>query len=141
MVGQASEIRPGTVLIREGTALPGGVRIQMQPLVAGWQIVKDSSTDIDRAITKAGWHFFYLAEELEQAALGRSVEMAIIKALQKLARDVERENKNAFEITDIRTRHLLGLHRARVKAHARHIKASPIGLRELDTTDIVREAI
>jgi hypothetical protein len=46
---------------------------------------------------------------------------------ENIANSLRRQSHSrvAFEITDFRTRHLLALHRARVKAHARHIKASP----------------
>jgi hypothetical protein len=123
---EVSAIRSGTVLIHDKAVLPGGIEFRTQPIVPGWHVIRDrSSADLDRAIAKAGWHFFYLAEELEESALGRSPGAALKKAVQKLATRMERDHRNALEITDIRLRPLLGLCYARLRAHPRHVKKTP----------------
>jgi hypothetical protein len=123
---EVSAIRSGTVLIHDKAVLPGGIEFKTQPIVPGWHVVRDSSSaDLDRAITKAGWHFFYLAEELEESALGRSPAAALTKAVQKLATKMERDHRNALEITGVRLRPLLGLCYARLRAHPRHVKKTP----------------
>ena len=58
-----------------------------------------SSSDIDRAIAGCGWHFFYLAGELHDGALPLDGGRAVIKALTKIARNIE-ENLNAMKGSD-----------------------------------------
>lgn len=66
------EVRPGVVLIRQDTALPQGVQLHTYAFTPGWQMVADAAgAQVDWAITKAGWHFFYLAPELEASAFAR----------------------------------------------------------------------
>jgi hypothetical protein len=126
MTNEESTIRPGTVLIHDKAVLPEGVEFRTESIVPGWQAIREStSADVGRAITKAGWHFFYLAAELSESAIARSAVAALKKAVQKLATQVERDHKNALEITDVRIRHLPGLDYARLKAHARHVKKTP----------------
>lgn len=126
MTPQSLVIQPGTVLIREGTAWPDGVQFATRAFIPGWQAVEGStSAQIDRAINKAGWHFFYLAAELQESALGRELQTAIDKAVRKLAAVVERDSRNALEITGVRIRRLPGLFYVTLKAHARHIKDTP----------------
>ncbi len=133
MTNNINVIRPGAILIHERAVLPDGVRFQTQPFAPGWQIVLDGTSDeVDRAITKAGWHFFYLAEELERAAIARSAETAVRKAVQRLAWEMEQERKNAFEITDVHVRRILGFYYVRLEAHARHVKKTLFLFDDLD---------
>jgi hypothetical protein len=57
MARNSGELRSGTVLLREHTQLPAGVQFNTQAALPGWRVVTGaSSADIDRAISKAGWH-------------------------------------------------------------------------------------
>ena len=56
---------------------------------------------------------------------------------QKIVSTTEAQNFNALQIVEVTTRRFLGLHYAKVIAHARHIKRSPF-LRDLDPYHVSR---
>ena len=79
-------IKPGTILIKEGTLLPEVLRFESEPCVPGWRLVKDlDGCGLDRKIREAGWTFFGRAGQLgatvfgidEQKMLGRAVEQIL----------------------------------------------------------------
>jgi hypothetical protein len=64
-------IKPGTILIKEGTLLPETVRFESESCVSGWRLVKDlDAWGLDRKIREAGWTFFCIAGQLGATVFG-----------------------------------------------------------------------
>jgi len=64
-------IKPGTILIKDGTLLPETVRFESEPCVPGWRLVKDlDGCGLDRKIREVGWTFFCLAGQLGATVFG-----------------------------------------------------------------------
>ena len=65
------KISSGTILIKEGTALPAALPFESEPYSSGWRLVKDLDGDgLDRKIHEAGWTFFCLAGETKVTVFG-----------------------------------------------------------------------
>ncbi len=55
----------GSLFIREGTLLPGGLIIETEAFIPGWRAVRNcDGYRLGRKIEEAKWNFFYLAGEV-----------------------------------------------------------------------------
>jgi len=63
-------ITVGKIFIREGTELPGAVRLESEPYAAGWRLVKNLDGDgLGRKIHEGGWTFFCRASDIKAITL------------------------------------------------------------------------
>ena len=137
VVATTEDIRTGSVLIKSDVRLPQSVRLESKQY-GHWKLLTgvDGFT-VERALSKAGWHFFFMARETRVSAVSSTPHGAVRKALKKVAEAIEAQSFNALEIAGIATKRFLGLHCATVVAHARHSKHSPY-LRDLDPNYVPR---
>lgn len=64
-------IKPGAILIKEGTILPEVLRFESEPYAPGWRLVQNlDAYGLGRTIHEAGWTFALPAGELGAAAFG-----------------------------------------------------------------------
>src|SRR5882762_5897310 len=92
-------IKPGTILIKEGTLLPEAVRFESEPCVAGWRLVKDlDGCGLDRKIRDAGWTFFCLAGQLGATVFGIDEQKALSRAVGQILANLESAEFNSLEI-------------------------------------------
>jgi len=117
-------MKPGIVLVRESAVLPGAVELKRSICCPGWNVVESTAADMDRQVTKAGWHLFWIVAVIEGSAFALDSGKAVTKALNHLLDEVGQFN--AVEIESVRVKSFLGLHHATVRGHARHIQQSPI---------------
>ena len=131
VVATTEDIRAGSVLIKSDVRLPQSVRFESKQY-GHWKVLTgvDGFT-VERDLSKAGWHFFFMVPETGVSAVSSTPHGAVRKALKKVAAAIEAQSFNALEIVGITTKRFLGLYYARVVAHARHSKHSPY-LRDLD---------
>jgi hypothetical protein len=131
VVATTKDIRAGSVLIKSGARLPQSVRFESKQY-RHWKLLTgvDGFT-VERALSKVGWHFFFMVPETRVSAVSSTPHGAVRKAVKKVAAAIEAPSFNALEIVGITTKRFLGLYYARVVAHARHSKHSPY-LRDLD---------
>jgi hypothetical protein len=81
-------IKPGTILIREGTLLPEPLRFESESRVPGWRFVKDLDGDgLDRKIREAGWTFFSRAGQLGATVFGIDEQKTLSRAVEQLRAD------------------------------------------------------
>lgn len=108
----------------EGTRLPGSLRWEGEPFSPGWKRVKNlDSNEIDRALGREGWSFFYLAGVIEMRAFGSDTDQAIGKAIRRIIGSVKTKSYNCLEITQVAAKRTLGFPYVNVSAHPRHIQA------------------
>ena len=53
-------VKPGIVLVREGAQFPGPVELKRSICYPRWDVVESTATEMDRQVTKAGWHLFWI---------------------------------------------------------------------------------
>jgi hypothetical protein len=139
-------IKPGTILIKEGTLLPEAVRFESEPCVPGWRLVKDlDGCGLDRKIRDAGWTFFCLAGQLGATVFGIDEQKALSRAVGQILANLESAEFNSLEImrvTSEASKRFLGVRYVTVSAQVRHIQESAFlfGAKELPVRDRARSA-
>lgn len=121
-------IKPGTILIKEGTRLPETLRFESEPCVPGWQLVKGlDGCGFDRKIVEAGWTFFRRAGQLGATVFGIDEQKTFSRALEQILAKLKPAETNYVEIMRVATgmsKHFLGVCYVTVSAQARQIQAS-----------------
>ena len=126
-------IKTGTILIKEGTLLPGTLRFESEPCAPGWRLVKDlDGYGLDRKIHEAGWTFFCLAGEIKSAVFGFDGEKTVLRAVKRILAKLKSERFNSLEITQVASKRFLGVPYASVSARSRHIQESLVLFRAKD---------
>jgi|SRR5690242_11053138 len=96
------EIKVGTVLIKDNTVLPEGLRMDLGTAIAGWKVVKDfDGYGLERAIQKAGWAFFWLAGEVKATVFGIDNESMVRRAIERLLTRGKSDDFNSLEIAQL----------------------------------------
>jgi hypothetical protein len=120
-----NRIRTGTILIKDGIAMPESLAVGTEPYSAGWSsIIGSTSAQLEKAIENAGWTFFYMAGEIRTICFGFNNHSRTSRAVAHVVNAVKRENCNCLEITQMRQRSFLGFRYTSLVAHARHIQKS-----------------
>jgi hypothetical protein len=121
-------IKPGTILIKEGTLLPETVRFESESCVLGWRLVKDlDGCELDRKIRDAGWTFFCLAGQLGATVFGIDEQKTLSRAVGQILAKLESAEFNCLEIMRVASetsKRFLGVRYVTVSAQSRHIQAS-----------------
>jgi hypothetical protein len=121
----AEKINGGTILIKEDTLLPDGEKLESDPYLKGWRLVRSpGSSGIDRKLSEAGWTFFHMAGEVGAMAFGSESEKTIHRAVKKVIANIESDRFNCLEISQVAAKSFLGLPYVAVTAHPRHIQES-----------------
>ncbi|PYX81933.1 MAG: hypothetical protein DMG66_01285, partial [Acidobacteria bacterium] len=75
-----SGVRCGTMMVREGLALPGRLDLAMERYAPGWRTVADDDAHgFDGRLRQLGWSCFFLAGELKTGWFGPS-EAGVLKS-------------------------------------------------------------
>lgn len=134
------EIKVGTVLIKENTDLPEGLRVDLGPALAGWRVVQDcDGYGLDRAIQKAGWTFFCVAGEVKATVFGIDKQSTLRRAIERLLARGKSEDFNSLEIAQVSS---VGSERfplvryVTVSAKWRHVQESRFLARGKDLADL-----
>ena len=129
-------IGSGTILIKEGTHLPKTLWLDGESFVAGWTQVNDlDGHGLDRRIRESGWTFFYLAGEIKKTIFGFDAQKTVPKAVKGILASLKREKFNSLEITQVVSKHILGVPCTQVCAHTRHVQKSIFLFRDEDLQD------
>jgi hypothetical protein len=122
----ADEIKTGTILMEEGTRLPGSLRLESEPFSNGWRLVKDvDGNGLARRIHKSGWTFFYMAGEIKASSFGLDVKRTTRRAIKRALEKLKSEKFNCLEVRQLALRHFLGVACVSVSAYSRHIRKAP----------------
>ena len=118
-------IKTGTILIEGGASMPASLLLEGSPYSNGWRSVSNLGlNELDAAIHKAGWTFFFMAGEIKISAFGFDKEKAMRRAVKRVITNVESHNCNCVEITEVSAKSFLGMPYVNVSAHSRHIQES-----------------
>jgi len=98
-------IKPGTILIKEGTLLPESLRFESASCAPGWRLVKESRWDgLDRKIREAGWTFFSLAGQLGVTVFGIDEQKTLSRAVEQILASPESAEFNSLKIMRVARR-------------------------------------
>jgi len=133
------KISSGTILIREGTALPEALPFESEPYSSGWRLVKDLDGDgLGRKIQEAGWAFFCLAGEINLTVFGFDEQKTVHRAVARILANPRSEEFNSWEITRVASaasKRFLGVTYVTVSARSRHIQEGPFLFRAKDVQE------
>ena len=119
-------IKTGTILIERDASMPESLRLEGNSFSSSWKSVSNLDlNELDTAINKAGWTFFFMAGEIKITAFGFDQERAVRRAVNRVISNVESHKCNCVEITEVSPKSFLGMPYVNVTAHSRHIQQSP----------------
>src|SRR5207302_8954528 len=88
----AERIKAGTILIKEGTALPECLQFESEHYSNGWRSVKNlDAHGLDGKIAEAGWTFFSMGGEGKTPVIGSAHQRSRRNAAKKLSVKIKRE--------------------------------------------------
>ncbi|MFY9912679.1 MAG: hypothetical protein WAK56_22775 [Candidatus Sulfotelmatobacter sp.] len=97
--------------------------LESEPYSGQWTLLKALDvSDLDRRIHAAGWNFFFIATEVKVMFLGSLGAAKVQNALKRILEKVKQQHFNGLEVTEIVTRHFLGVPYVTVSAHSRHMQ-------------------
>jgi len=118
-------IQAGAILITEwppSTPLQG---VESQPYFGKWSVVTGlDGFALDRKICASGWHFFFLAGDVNAIFIGAVGAKKIQNAMKRILRTVAQEHFNGLEVTGIIAKRFLRVPYTIVSAHSRHVQQS-----------------
>ena len=118
-------IKTGSILIERSASMPESLRLEGKFYSGGWRSVSNLDlNELDAAIDKAGWTFFFMAGEIKITAFGFDKERAVRRAVKRVITNVESHKCNCVEITEMSAKSFLGMPYVSVSAHSRHIQKS-----------------
>jgi len=116
----------GTILIKETTPLPAGLKVESDAFLPGWRAVRNlDGYGLGRKIEEAKWNFFYLAGEIRATALGREGPETLRRAVKRVLAKQEGHKFNSLQITGVDSKRFLGIPFTSVATHFRHIQERP----------------
>ena len=117
------EIKVGTVLIKEGTRLPGRLRLESEPLSNGWRIIQElDGHELSQKIRELGWAFVNLAGEIRATALGFDIRATVRRAAKRGFAKRQSARFSCLEITQVTRKRIFGLLYVMVAARPRSIQ-------------------
>ena len=118
-------IKAGTILIAAGAPMPASLPLEGGSSASGWRPAGNlDPNELESAIHKAGWTFFFMAGEIRITAFGWDQEQAARRAVTRVIRDVASHQCNCVEFTGVSAKSFLGMPYVSVSAHSRHIQKS-----------------
>lgn len=134
-------IQVGTILIADDSPVVSQIlALEGETYLENWNVVTSlSGTALDRKIRDAGYHFFFLAGEVNAMFFGSVAAQKIMNALKRILIKVRGQHFNCLEVTGITPKRCMGLPYTIVSAHSRHIQRSgqldSIGQRQAASRD------
>ena len=121
-------IKPGAILIKEGTILPEVLRFESEPYAPGWRLVKNlDAYGLGRKIHEAGWTFAWPAGELGAVAFGLDEQKTLRRAVEQILANLESAEFSFLEImrvTSEASKRFPGVLYVTVSAQSRDIQES-----------------
>jgi hypothetical protein len=115
-------IKAGSILVEEGTLLPGSLLLQSESDSNGWAAFQDVRSTFEKTIQEKGWSFFFMAGEIKVSVVGFDRQKALHTALKRLIAGVKSQHCNSIEITQVLDKSFLRVPYVSVSAHPRHLQ-------------------
>jgi len=118
-----NKMKNGTLIIAEGTVVPDELKLESHPYAESWRIVTNyEGYGLNRHLSRAGWTFLYMAQELKVTAFGFATERTFRKAFTTILKKLHSPKFNCLEIIEATPRRFLGFPYVSVSGHARLIQ-------------------
>ena len=117
------DIEAGSLMLRRGAQGPNAMRMNTTSYSRQWDVV--TGRDVfatERAVREAGWHLMCIAGTVRAMAFGGSEGKNARVAVDRVLAKIQSQDFNAAEVTEISTKHFLGIPYLSVSANARHLQ-------------------
>lgn len=119
----ADRAKAGNIFIRDGTILPPRLAVTTDAFLPNWRIVTSHDRSaLARSIEGCSWYFFYMAGHTRTTVLGGNTPAALRKAVKRMLMRRADKELNSLEVTEIASRHFLGIPFTTFTAHSRHVQ-------------------
>jgi hypothetical protein len=129
-------VRPGSILIKEGTSLTGDRLVRSDAYVPGWRLVRNlNALGLDERIHEAGWTCSDAEDEINVTVYGLDLRKTVRKAVEQILANPQSAKCNFLAITrvaSVASKRFLGVTYLTVAAHFRDFRKSFI---PVPTTD------
>lgn len=113
----------GTILTQAHPLVLQALGMESEPWDENWKIVKGlDSSAFNRKVNAGGWNSFLIGAERKAMFFGTLNAEKIRSAVKRILAHVQDQRFNGLEITNISSRHLLGISYVVVSAYSRHIQ-------------------
>jgi hypothetical protein len=114
----------GAILIKNGTELPEPLVLESDRDGTGWASVANhlNGRQLEKALTNAGWTFFYMAASIRTTAFGFERRQMVNAAMKRVIGKVRLQRCNCLEVDDVSMHSFLGIPYVSISAHPRHIQ-------------------
>lgn len=124
---KAVGMQPGIILIAEGTRMPESIRLDGASDANGWKSVKSADRSaFERKISRAGWIFFLMADEIKATVFGFDRRKALRSAMQRIVESVKFQKCNSLQIIEVTAKSFLRLPYVSISVRSRHIQERPL---------------
>src|SRR5271167_484370 len=119
----SEKIASPTIFVKENSLLPAGLVLESEAFLPGWRSVPNlDGRQLGRKIEHAKWNYFYLANPIKTTVFGPEGLPSLRRAVKRVLAKQPNQSFNSLEITEIISKHILGLPYLSISAHARHIQ-------------------
>lgn len=122
-------IKPGIILIKDGTLLPEVLRFESEPCAPGWRLVRNlDGYGLGRQIHEAGWTFSCRPGEIGATAFGLDEQKTLRRAVEQILVNLESAEFNSLEIMRVvseASKRFQGVQYVTVSAQSRDIQKAP----------------
>jgi hypothetical protein len=119
---EAYDIQSGAMMIREGFLLPDSAHLQSRSYSSTWRsLIGVDSFALDRGLSAAGWHLFFVAGEMKVMEWGRGA-VAVRRGMKRLLARGCKASFNCMEITQVRPTYFLGFPCVAIRGTSFHIQ-------------------
>jgi hypothetical protein len=106
--------------------MPESMRLEGAPHSSGWKSVESvDRSEFERGISRAGWIFFLMTDEIKATVFGFNQGKALRAAMQRIIANVEFQRCNSLQITEVTAKSFLKVPYVSVSARSRHIQERP----------------
>ena len=117
------KLEVGSKLVEQGATMPRVVELNSFTLFDCWRVMGSTSRGaFYDQVNGSGWNLFYIAGHLDTLSIGLNREDALRRGVRRLAARVRAESFNCMEVTEIKTRHFLGIPYLFISADILHIQ-------------------
>lgn len=118
------DIEAGTVLVRAGFLLPKDVSVRSARYSNNWDVISGPDALLmEDSLRAKGWNFFFVADRMHAANLGRCGGTNSRKAVDRILSRVHLQRLNCVQISEIAAKRFLWIvPYVSICAHARHIQ-------------------
>ena len=112
----------GSIHVERNSRLPSFLEFGGDPWLKGWSVLRNNRSTLEAETARAGWISFFMAGKIEKSSYGFNQRKTLGAVVRRLARHVQSENCNSFEVMHVTSRYFLGVFQVTLAVHGRRLQ-------------------